>query len=291
NSGGAMAARKSGLGRGLDALIPVDHPEQGFDSLPLDRIVPNPDQPRRYFDEAALEDLANSIKEVGVLQPVVVRPADDQGNYALVAGERRCRAARLAGLEAMPAVIREGRETSDALADALIENVQREDLNPLEEAAGYRQLLEDFDMTHEAVAGRVGMSRTAVTNTVRLLQLPPEIQGMIASGELSAGHGRALLGLEDQAYAVRVGAEASEEGWSVRQVEEAVRERSADKPAPAKSRGGRVRPAAIIELEERLADHLDTRVNITYGSKGGKLVVNYASLDDLERIYRQFFSG
>jgi len=218
-----------------------------------------------------------------------VRPSNEAGKYLLVAGERRCRAARTAGLETIPAVIREGRENSDALADALIENVQREDLGPLEEAAGYQQLLEDFGMTHEDVASRVGKSRTTVTNTLRLLQLPAEIQGMVASGELSAGHGRALLSLEDRAYAVRIGRQAAGEGWSVRQMEDAVRDRSTTSPTPPRSRGGRVRPAAIIELESRLAEHLDTRVKITYGAKGGKLVVDYGSLDDLERIYRRFF--
>lgn len=284
-----MAARKSGLGRGLDALIPVDHPQQGFATLPLDRILPNPDQPRQRFDDRGLQELAGSIREVGVLQPIVVRPADEAGNYVLVAGERRCRAARTAGLEEIPAVIRDASGEADTLAEALIENVQREDLNPLEEAAGYRQLLEDFGMTHEDVAVRVGKGRTTITNSVRLLQLPAEIQVHIASGELSAGHGRALLALEDQAYAVRIAEQAAREDWSVRQMEEAVQDRSTRKPAQRRSRGGRPRPAAIIELEEKLEERLDTKVKITYGANGGRLVVNYASLDDLERIYRQFF--
>jgi len=284
-----MAARKGGLGRGLDALIPVDHPEQGFAALRLDRILPNPDQPRRHFDEAALEGLANSIREIGLLQPVVVRPADDSGDYTLLAGERRCRAARIAGLEEIPAVIRDVSQDSDSLADALIENVQREDLSPLEEAAAYQQLLEDFGMTHEQVAKRVGKSRSSITNTIRLLQLAGEIQGLLERQEISAGAARALLGLEDEAYAARIARRAADEGWSVRQVEDAVRERdTSEGPQPAR-RGGRVRPAAIIELEERLSEHLGTKVKITYGNEGGKLSVNYASLDDLERIYRTFF--
>jgi ParB family chromosome partitioning protein len=286
-----MAARKSGLGRGLDALIPVDHPEQGFAELPLDRIRPNPDQPRRRFDEETLEALAASFREVGVLQPVVVRPADETGDYTLVAGERRCRAARLAGMEAIPAVIRDVRAGLDSLADALIENVQREDLSPLEEAAAYQQLLEDFGMTHEQVADRVGKSRTTVTNTIRLLQLPPDIQGLVERGELTSGHARALLGAEDEVYATRTARLAASEGWSVRQVEEAVRERAGGSVRKPARRGGRVRPAAIIELEERLSDRLETKVKITYTEKGGKLTVNYVSLDDLERIYRTFFSS
>jgi ParB family chromosome partitioning protein len=286
-----MAARKSGLGRGLDALIPVDHPDQGFAELPLDRIQPNPDQPRRRFDEDALEALAGSIREVGVLQPVVVRPADDSGDYTLVAGERRCRAARMAGMEEIPAVIRDVQAGSESLADALIENVQREDLSPLEEAASYQQLLEDFGMTHEQVADRVGKSRTTVTNMIRLLQLPPDIQGLIERGELTAGHARALLGAEDQAYAIRTARVAASEGWSVRQVEEAVRGREVGAAREPAKRGGRIRPAAIIELEERLSERLETKVKITYTEKGGKLTVTYGSLDDLERIYRTFFSS
>jgi ParB family chromosome partitioning protein len=286
-----MAARKSGLGRGLDALIPVDHPEQGFASLSLDRIRPNPDQPRRHFDEETLEALAGSIREVGVLQPIVVRPADGSGEYTLVAGERRCRAARMAGMEEIPAVIRDVKAGQESLADALIENVQREDLSPLEEAAAYQQLLEDFGMTHEQVASRVGKSRTTVTNTIRLLQLPAEIQGLVERGELTPGHARALLGLEDEAYATRTARVAAAEGWSVRQVEDSVRERAATEPGTPSRRGGRVRPAAIIELEERLSERLETKVKITYGDKGGRLTVNYASLDDLERIYRTFFAG
>ena len=284
-----MAARKAGLGRGLDALIPVDHPQQGFASLPLDRIRPNPEQPRRQFDEGPLQELTGSIREVGVLQPIVVRPADESGNYVLVAGERRCRAARAAGLEEIPAVIRDGRGDADTLTEALIENVQREDLSPLEEAAAYQQLLQDFEMTHDEVAGAVGKGRATITNTIRLLQLPAEIQSHIASGELSAGHGRALLGIDDQAYAVRIADQAAREGWSVREVEDAARDRSTKTPGQRKKRGGRPRPAAIIELEEKLEERLETKVRITYGANGGRLVVNYGTLDDLERIYRQFF--
>lgn len=279
-----MAARKSGLGRGLDSLIPVERPESGFSQLPLDRIEPNPLQPRSQFDEESLESLADSIAAVGVLQPVIVRASED--GYALVAGERRCRAARMAGLDQIPAIIRTGAtDETTSLAEALIENVQREDLSPLEEAAGYRQLLEDFGLTHEMIAKRVGKSRSAVTNTLRLLQLPGAIQGMVGSGELTAGHARALLALDDQAYAVHLARRIAADGWSVRQVEDAVKARLAAR-TPAATPAKKVRPAAIIELEDRLAEHLATRVRIDHGSRGGKVSIRYGSLDDLERIYR-----
>ena len=288
-----MAARKSGLGRGLDALLPADLPDEGFTTVPLDRVSPNPAQPRRRFDEDGLASLAASIREVGVLQPIVVRPAADDGMYTLVAGERRCRAGRLAGLTEIPAVIRPDGGEATNLTETLIENVQREDLGPLEEAAGFRQLLEDFGWTHDEVAGRVGKSRPSVTNSVRLLQLPPAIQGMLERGELTAGHARPLLTVEDDAYAVHVARQAADEGWSVRRVEEAVRARAEGvepdtgpgrPPAP-------MRPAAIIELEDRLSDHLGSRVKITYRKRGGNLVVSFRSLDDLERIYKRFFGG
>ncbi len=282
-----MAARKSGLGRGLDALIPVDRPVDGFATVPLDEIDANPQQPRSRFDDEALEALAASIREVGLLQPVVVR-STDAGRYVLVAGERRCRAARLAGLGEVPAIIRSSEGPVASLTEALIENVQREDLSPLEEAGAYRQLIDDFGLTHEGVAAAVGKSRSAITNTLRLLQLPAAVQGMLERGELTAGHARALLGLEDEAYAVHIARRTAEDGWSVRQVEDAVRARTAHTtPTP---RTPKVRPAAIIELESRLAEYLDTRVKIDYGKRGGKLVVGFSSLDDLERIYRKFYT-
>ena len=285
-----MAARKSGLGRGLEALLPTDRPTHGFTTIPLDDIEPNPDQPRQRFDDESLDSLADSIREVGVLQPVVVRPADSEGRYTLVAGERRCRAARRAGINEIPAIIRPDGGEGTNITEALIENVQREDLGPLEEAAGYRQLLEDFGFTHEQVAARVGRSRPSVTNAIRLLQLPAPIQGMLERGELAAGHARALLALDDTAYATHIADQAGEDGWSVRQVEEAVRARLEGEPASATRPRTKVpRPAAMIELEERLSEHLGSRVKISYGSRGGKLVVNYRDLDDLERIYRRFF--
>ena len=283
-----MAARKSGLGRGLDALIPVDHPSVGFAEVELSEISPNPQQPRVHFDDEALGELAASISEVGVLQPVVVRPGDPEGTYVLIAGERRLRAAARAGLTAIPAVIRSAESDERYLSEALIENVQRKDLSPLEEAAAYRNLLEDFGMTHEQVAGRVGKSRSAVTNTLRLLQLPAAIQGMLEREELSAGHARALLSLDDEAYAVHIAQRAVAEGWSVRTVEDAVKERAVEEP-PKRRRIPKMRPAAILELEERLSERLSTNVTIKPHGEGGQMVIKYGSLEHLEQIYRQLF--
>lgn len=278
-----MAARKSGLGRGLDSLIPVEKPVGGFAMLPLEKVRPNPLQPRHIFGDEALNSLADSIREVGVLQPVVVTAAED--GYVLIAGERRCRAAQIAGLTEIPALIREEEiDEATSLAEALIENVQREDLSPLEEAAAYQQLMAEFGLTHEEVATRVGKSRSAVTNTLRLLQLPLPIQGMVNRGDLAAGHARALLGLEDSAYAVHIAERVIDEGWSVRQVEDAVKRRvgeSTRRTAVSKP----PRPAAIIELEDRLGEHLGTAVRIDHGKRGGKVTIKYSSLDDLERIY------
>jgi ParB family chromosome partitioning protein len=284
-----MAARKSGLGRGLDALIPVDHPSVGFAEVALSDIAPNPQQPRVRFDEDSLGELAASIAEVGVLQPVVVRPGEPEGTYVLIAGERRLRAAGAAGLTTIPAVIRSVESDDRYLTEALIENVQRTDLSPLEEAAAYRNLLEDFGMTHEQVAARVGKSRSAVTNTLRLLQLPASIQGMLERGELSAGHARALLPLDDEAYAVHIAQKVVADGWSVRAVEEAVKMRVADEPAKA-PRSPRIRPAAIVELEERLSERLATKVTIAPRGEGGRMVIRYGSLEHLEQIYRQLFA-
>jgi ParB family transcriptional regulator, chromosome partitioning protein len=288
------AARKSGLGRGLDALLAVPKSEDGVGTIPVEDIDPNPRQPRSRFDNDALEALAASIREVGVLQPIVVGPADADGRHVLVAGERRLRASKLVGLEQIPAVVRESDDAA-RLAEALIENVQREDLGPLEEAEAYHSLMEDFDMRHEDVAQRVGKSRSAVTNAVRLLNLPGQIQGLLADGRISAGAGRALLGLEDHAYAITVAEQAAAEEWSVRQVEDAVRDRREGPGAqasPRKPRSKKERPAQIVALEERMADSLGTSVQIDYGSRGGgKMVVKFGSLDDLERIYRGLIGG
>ncbi|MDH3259393.1 MAG: ParB/RepB/Spo0J family partition protein [Acidimicrobiia bacterium] len=286
-----MATRRSGLGRGLEALIPKsDDIRTGFAVIPIDRVSPNPHQPRSLFGEEALASLAASILEVGVLQPIIVREAEE-GSYTLVAGERRWRAAKKVGLKEIPSIIRESDDRS-LLTEALVENLQREDLSPLEEATAYQELLDDFGLTHEDVGNRVGKSRSAITNSLRLLQLPAAIQGKLERGELSAGHARALLGLEDRKFAEHIAERAVEEGWSVRQVEDAVRARN---QAVGERNTGRrsvaARPAAIVELEQRLRDQMATRVRIKYANDRGKLIIDFSSLDDLERIYRQFFSA
>lgn len=278
-----MTIRRGGLGRGLEALIPGDTKKMSdLVQVPVEKIRANPEQPRRRFDQATLEEMAASIEEVGVLQPVVVRPGDD--GFVLVAGERRWRAARMAGLATIPAVVR-GEPEDPSLVEALVENVQREDLTPLEEAHAYRQLLEEYGMTQEEVASRVGKSRPSVANTLRLLQLPSEIQSLVDSGKLTAGHARPLIGLEDGAGAVRLAEQAVKEGWSVRQVEEAVR-RGRQGRTGGRSRVHEVRPVEIIELEKRLADKLDTKVKIDYQRQKGKVVIRFGSVEDLERIYR-----
>ena len=280
-----MSPRKAGLGRGLEALIPTEDvkSESEFLQLPIDEIVPNPDQPRSRFEESALDELAASIKEVGVLQPVIVK--EGESGHVLIAGERRWRAARRAGLESIPAVVR-GSSGDATLVEALVENVQRQDLTPLEEAHAYKQLLEDYGMTQEGVAERVGKSRPSVANTLRLLQLPGPIQTLVDAGGLSAGHARALLGLEDERYAVYLAEKASAEGWSVRQIEDAVRERKdMESPSP-KAKVTHLRPAEIIELEKRLSDRLGAKVKISYRNRKGKVEIRFGSVEDLERIYR-----
>ncbi|MDP3984849.1 MAG: ParB/RepB/Spo0J family partition protein, partial [Acidimicrobiia bacterium] len=256
---------KHGLGRGLDALIPIREGAElsGFAVLAVGDIQPSPQQPRTGFDEEALNSLAESIAMVGVLQPVVVR-RHPEGGYVLVAGERRWRAARKAGVGQIPAVIREG-DDSDSLTAALVENLQRADLSPLEEAAAYRQLLEDFGLTHDEVGRRVGKSRAAVTNTLRLLGLPAAVQGLLERGELSAGAARALAGLEDRAFAEHVAKRAATEGWSVRQVEDAVRLRKGeDITAKNRPRVREIRPAEIVELEHRLAARLGRPIKVEF---------------------------
>ena len=281
-----MAARKTGLGRGLDALIPQDSKSGMFDQIPVDAIDPNPEQPRVDFDESALESLAASIESVGLLQPIVVRRSGER--YVLVAGERRLRASRLAGLEQIPAVLRSETDGKTNLTEALVENLQRKDLSILEEAAAYRQLMEDFGMQHDEVAAEVGKSRSAVTNTVRLLGLPGPIQALLVNGDLTPGHARALLGTDDELYAIHIAQRAVAEGWTVRRVEEAMRLRSTQTHTGS-NRDSAVRPAAIIELEERLGERLGSTVRIDYRGKGGKITIKYGSSDDLERIYRHLF--
>ncbi len=286
-----MTTRRGGLGRGLEALIPTHaEPERtDYAEIPVDAIRPNPQQPRSRFDDDTIVALSESIETVGVLQPIVVARDKEDGAYVLVAGERRWRAARRAGLGSIPAVIRSVDERG-SLTEALIENIQREDLSPLEEAAGYQQLLEDHGMTHEELGGRVGKSRSAITNTIRLLQLPAAIQGMLERGELSTGHARALLGLEDRKFAEHIASRAVEEGWSVRQVEDAARTRKGlDSPEPRPVLK-EIRPVEIIELEQRLTERFGTRVSIKYRNKKGRVEIPFASLEELERVYRRFVS-
>ena len=287
-------ARRSGLGRGLGALIPEDAEEElgaSFQELPMNSIVPNPFQPRSEFDDAGIASLADSIEQVGVLQPILVRP-DGDGAYQLIAGERRWRAAQQAGLTVIPAIVREVRDVS-ALEHAVIENLHRQDLNALEEAAAYQQLIDDFGFTQQQLAQRIGKSRPSVANTLRLLNLPPAIQGLLIDGRLAAAHARALLGVEDRVEQQRLAEQAVAEGWSVRQVEQAVKEGAPARPkAPDDSpEPGTTRPAALLELEELLSSHLDTRVAVQTGAKRGKIVVEFADLDDLERLYRIIIAG
>lgn len=294
-------ARRSGLGKGLSALIPTGETgEQGsaLREVPIASVRPNSYQPRAIFDEEALASLTASIREVGVLQPVLVRQVTDGGGeheYELIAGERRWRAAKRAGLQTIPALVRTA-DDAGALEQALVENLHREDLNALEEAAAYQQLIEDFALTHEQVAQRVGKSRAAVSNTLRLFQLPPAIQRMVAENQLSAGHARALLGTPDRAYQEALARRAVSEGLSVREVEEAVRDRLALAPDAAQgdaaaaagstAPGRRLRPPGILELEELLSDYLDTRVKVDMGARKGRVIIEFSDLEDLERIYR-----
>ena len=290
--------RRSGLGKGLSSLIPSDTEASQtgkMSEIPISAIQANEYQPRSRFEEEALVSLTDSIRELGVLQPVLVRQLGPD-RYELIAGERRWRAARRAGLPSVPAIVRES-DDRHSLEQALVENLHREDLNALEEASAFQQLIDEFKLTQEQVAQRVGKSRSAVANTLRLFQLPGSVQRMVASGELAAGHARALLACPDRAVQERLAAEVVSEGLNVRQVEERVRalaaassdaEESDPRPDPASI--GDTRPTALLELEELLGDHLATRVRASSGSGKGKLTVEYADLDDLNRIYRAMTS-
>ena len=277
-----MAERRSGLGRGLGALIPAGL-GRSLEYLPVGDIQPNLRQPRTDFDRESLDSLTESIRQVGVLQPVVVRPQGD--GYALVAGERRWRAAQAAGLEEIPALIRETDEQG-SLTEALVENLQREDLGPLEEAAAFAQLQDDFGMTHAEIGERVGRSRAAVTNSLRLLQLSPVIQAALVTGDLTAGHARALLSVEDPGQAEQLAERAIAGDWSVRRLEAEIAT-GKDRVHPLMAE---MRPAAVIELENRLADQLGTKVRIRYKNNKGQVTLNFSSLDQLESIYRRFFT-
>ncbi|MFD3719375.1 ParB/RepB/Spo0J family partition protein [Streptomyces sp. NPDC058674] len=279
---------------GADAVVRLPEqatPEAGavagatFAELPMDAITPNPRQPREVFDEDALAELVTSIQEVGLLQPVVVRPAAS-GRYELIMGERRWRACREAGLETIPAIIR-ATDDEKLLLDALLENLHRAQLNPLEEAAAYDQLLQDFHCTHDQLADRIGRSRPQVSNTLRLLKLSPSVQRRVAAGVLSAGHARALLSVDDSEQQDRLAHRIVAEGLSVRAVEEIVTLMASDPSSPVKPKGpragGRVAPA-LSQLATRLSDRFETRVKVDLGQRKGKITVEFASMEDLERI-------
>jgi ParB family chromosome partitioning protein len=310
-----VAQNKRGLGRGLGALIPSapgtagspptgagaggvpagapgtgnSHPEEApfigahYAEIAVGSVTPNPRQPRQNFDDEALAELAASIREVGLLQPIVVR-ALMPGRYELIMGERRWRACQQAGLEHVPAIVRDTAD-HELLRDALIENLHREQLNPLDEAAAYRQLLDDFGATHEDLAARIGRSRPHITNTLRLLQLPAEVQRRVAAGVLSAGHARALLGIDGAEAQARVAQRIVAEGLSVRAVEEIAAVGDASPVREPHQRRERPEPQpALRDLADRLSDALETRVKVEMGRRKGKIVVEFASLDDLVRI-------
>ncbi len=286
-------ARRSGLGRGLGALIPTEVTNEGTAALlelPVGAVSSNNFQPRRHFDEEALASLTASVRELGVLQPILVRPLEE-GRYELIAGERRWRAAKRAGLQTIPAIVRAATDVA-SLEQALVENLHRQDLNALEEAAAYQQLIEDFHLTHDEVAARVGKSRSAVSNALRLFQLPPTIQRLVADGQLSAGHARALLGTPDRGFQESLAKKAVAEALSVRDVEEAVRRRNelagqlSGSTTARPPSGRQLRPPGLLELEDLLAGYLDTTVKVEMGAKKGRLVIDFATLEDLERIYR-----
>jgi len=319
-----MNVRRGGLGRGLGALIPsgppevsrpsltepddlraVDGPDQlrvsapdngpatlsaYFDQIPLDSIVPNPRQPRTVFDDEALAELVHSVREVGLLQPIVVRPTEG-GRFELVMGERRWRAAREAGLEAIPAIVRVTGD-QDLLRDALLENLHRSQLNPLEEAAAYDQMLHDFGCTHEELAAKIGRSRPQISNTIRLLKLPAPVQRRVAAGVLSAGHARALLALDSPQAQERLAHRIVAEGLSVRAVEEIVTVGDdGGAPQAAKPRARRASAPGLSDLAARLSDRYETRVRVDVGRTKGTITIDFGSLEDLQRILELMAPG
>ena len=303
---GGESARAPG-GPDVDGLLPV--PGAHFAEIPLEQIVPNPRQPRQVFDEDEMAELVHSIKEIGVLQPVVVRPTSDIGaegagsataaaadsatagpRYELIMGERRWRATEQAGLTTIPAIVRDTADDA-LLRDALLENLHRSQLNPLEEAAAYQQLLDDFGCTHEELAGRIGRSRPQISNTLRLLRLPPLVQRRVAAGVLSAGHARALLAREDGAARERLAQRIVAEGLSVRSGEEIVALGEDEPKAPRSTPRAGNRMAVLDDLAARLSDRLDTRVKIALGRRKGRLTVEFATVDDLQRIVQQIAPG
>jgi ParB family chromosome partitioning protein len=299
-------ARRSGLGKGLSALIPTEIPGKPTSALrevPIGSIRPNTRQPRTYFDEEAMSALAASIRELGILQPVLVKELPGEtDSYELIAGERRWRAARRAGLQTIPVLAQTEAGDVQSLEQALVENLHREDLNPLEEAAAYQQLIDDFSFTHEQVSKRVGKSRAAVTNTLRLLQLPAGVQRALADSTISAGHARALLGTPDRALQEALVTRIIAEGLNVRAIEDEIRQSQEALSAgrtPGSTNGTtrkarsprRLPEPGLLELEELLAAFLNTRVKVDLRNRKGRLVVEFATLEDLERIYRTMVSS
>ena len=274
-----------GEGQAAEQVVPESGlaPVAGayFAEVPLEQITPNRVQPRQVFDEEAMAELVHSIREVGLLQPVVVRRTGVEA-YELVMGERRWRASQEAGLETIPAIVRET-DDNDMLRDALLENLHRSQLNPLEEAAAYQQMLEDFGCTHDELASRIGRSRPQISNTLRLLRLTPAVQRRVAAGVLSAGHARALLGVEDPDLQDRLAQRVVAEGISVRGLEEIVAIGGPDTPGPRATRRKPTAPG-LTDLADRLSDRFETRVKVDLGRTKGKITVEFASLDDLQRI-------
>ena len=284
-----MSAKRGGLGTNLDALIPTSLTVGGNEvaqqnEVSVDSISPNPKQPRTVFNEEAMAELVASIKEIGILQPPVVRQTSP-GRYELIMGERRFRAAKLAGLRSIPVIIRQTPD-NELLREALIENIHRSQLNPLEEAAAYTQLLQDFNCTHDELAQKLGRSRPLISNTMRLLNLPASVQSRVASGIISAGHARALLGLENEAEIDRLAKRIVAEGLSVRAVEEIIAATSPKAASKTKKKSGGTSPE-VNEIAERLGDHLDTRVKIKGGKTKGEISIEFSGYADLARIVKK----
>lgn len=281
-----MARR--GLGKGLDALIPVEsaaEPSSGAQQIPVDLIKPNPSQPRLEMDDAKLEELSNSIREHGIIQPLILTKEPDQEDYVLIAGERRLRAAKLAGLESVPAIVRQVSD-QERLELALIENIQRENLTPLESAEAYQQLNDEFGLSHDQIAERVGKSRTAVTNTIRLLKLPEVIRRAISSGQISEGHGRALLSLATEKAQLAAFQTIVSHELNVRQAEELVRKLAGEKPVVENSKPPK--DPEVKQIENSLRSILGTKVTLNHGKKGGTLVIHYYSDEELEALIQRF---
>ena len=284
-----MMAKRGGLGTNLDALIPTSLTVGGNEvaqqnEVSVDSISPNPKQPRTVFNEEAMAELVASIKEIGILQPPVVRQTSP-GRYELIMGERRFRAAKLAGLRSIPVIIRQTPD-NELLREAIIENIHRSQLNPLEEAAAYTQLLQDFNCTHDELAQKLGRSRPLISNTMRLLNLPASVQSRVASGIISAGHARALLGLSNEAEIDRLAKRIVAEGLSVRAVEEIIAATSPKAASKTKKKSGGTSPE-VNEIAERLGDHLDTRVKIKGGKTKGEISIEFSGYADLARIVKK----